>query len=1228
MGYTYRAFKMSIILNHQIAEVSWSSQLDSSSIPQLNHLKNGLSFLLPTGKEMNLKPINDDIDQSGDISTEVFTRSEAFIKNSIKIEFLKQGVYNVDPIIFWFSPEFGLNLAASQLVGKLSGITDQRHINHILSKNQGIFDFLLPFYKINLSVYQYSLMKITGIPQDLTKVILMALTEVLMLQLHEQFNHPYLSLDQLIKIGLYQRLNDESYQQNSKELLKMDRDSLNETNHVTMHFLCFECMVLFETSDMLLIHIKSHGPNYGCGQCGLKFEDYTQKIAHSMTFCRYPKHKLCFYCQQDKSNCICHKNFLTMSALIRQTLKDEDMEEMKSKNLFSSWFQHYFDNSLHRNDKKVMISTGPGVTEDTVIDSILPIIKFSSENISWYDEYVVSISDVKENLESRFSDYRQIIMEMDNFIKLFSMNCWVQGCEEKNDENHLKAKHLLCPFSIEMHRNEAPEFVSRERFLQHFYNHCQSSIPDFLQCTLCSQKFTKTDQLFNIIMEHKLGSHKEQPIGTICTQDQCSNVQCSDEKSFILHCLAWHKNGLKTICEMLSVTVGSQNPEKKPIIASGGSKFETPTRLIKHPNKNLLDSLKNINDNKSPIKAAKLNDNLIELGITSVKMDLGDNNKICSPNIHGITLEEAMSGSKDSSSIKIGDMFPDKNKAVCRNEQHSPPKVFESEETKQLHIMTSHTCPACKFFAEFDKDIISHFNATHRAAMTKCQLCAAEVLNMKEHLQSAHFKCPSCKKFFNTSYDLTQHTVFCNSTDVEDYEEEHSSIQSLNKDMKKVHLEDRKSELDFNAFMIKLISNSNLGEDEKEMGKNIIQKRASQQIIARERARNNLFASEHTTHLIFEIPKFKESSSKEAVTKASALIGNIKEEDIFYANPKESIRECLINYEKLEMITKKIERVSILTALSEGQSKIFLQGFLHYNVTDSLSAFAQKEFLDLTYVQILTYLQYMYVPIDFSRLEIKVMNYKKEAGENFIEFSSRCYRHLNLTSKKLPEERRTAYVEQQLRRLLKSNLSDKIYKEVIEREAIDQEFTSKELLNYYLNTIQTQGRLQNMAEVYDVNSVIPSVRPLVRNSNSEDKEKSKSKSYNSLLNSKRPKSFTPSEKKKVKSVETKPYQKVPSSKPILSPKMREYIKERKEKLGIKGDIEDVWCLKCKQKDSHFSRDCPTYLGPAGTTICYQYENNRKTPCGFHDPSVCVKKLASKNTQKQAIWGPKTNSKRS
>ena len=84
--------------------------------------------------------------------------------------------------------------------------------------------------------------------------------------------------------------------------------------------------------------------------------------------------------------------------------------------------------------------------------------------------------------------------------------------------------------------------------------------------------------------------------------------------------------------------------------------------------------------------------------------------------------------------------------------------------------------------------------------------------------------------------------------------------------------------------------------------------------------------------------------------------------------------------------------------------------------------------------------------------------------------------------------------------------------------------------------------------------------------------------------------------------------------------------EKREKLGIKGDLEDdVWCLKCR-KNTHFSRDCPTFSGPVGNTICYQYENNRKTPCGFHDPEMCPRKN-TKKLPKQAIWGPKPNNKK-
>ena len=1207
---------MSILLNtrKRLDELdSWIDPLENSGIPPTKWLKNGISFLLPNGKEMNLKPIDEGFehDKSDEATSEVFTNSEAFIKNSTKIQFLKEGIYNVDPIFFWVNPELGIYLAASQLIKKLSGIVDPGHINFILSKNQGIYDYLLPFYKINLSVYQHSLLKITGIPQDLSKVILMALTEVLILQNHEHFNHPYLSLDQLCQMGLYQRLEDKSYRQTMNDAIPVGRDILHETNHITMHFLCFECMTPFQTSEMLLTHVKEHGPNYGCGQCGLKFEDYTQKIAHSISFCRYPKHKICFYCQQEKGKCICHQNFLTMSSVIIQLLKEDEMENMISKNLFSSWFQHFYEHSVQRDNLKVMISTGAGVTEDTVLDTILPKLIFSPTEICWYDDYVIQISEVKRNLMSKFSDFRDIIMEIDNFIKLFSLNCWVPGCKEENVENHIRSNHLLCPYSTLMNRNEAPEFVSKDKFLRHFYNHCKDNIPKSLQCTLCLYKFSKTDQLLDNILDHKINSHKEEFLVLQCQQEQCSNVTFSDEKSLILHSISWHFKKLESVCQILSVKISEEEP--KPSLISIETK--TPTRLIQHSTKNLLDSLKNSKDGKSPIKSVNLMD------LNDFKSEMNENNDEFK-SIKGLSLDEAINEPNEGSQPNLVTGSPEKSKIVCRNEKHNPPLIFKSEESKQLHLMKEHSCPNCKYFAEMDRDIIQHFNSTHRAALRKCQLCGAEVESMQEHFKSAHFKCPSCQKYFNTSYDLAQHTIMCNSTEVEKENKDHSLMLEMNNEMKNLHLEDRKTELDFNAFLIKLISHSNISEEEKEMGKEIIQKRASQQIIAKERARNNLFASEYTKHLIFETPKFKESSSKEAVTKASALIGTIREEDIFFADPKESLLECLVNYEKLEIITKKIERVSILTAMSEGQCKIFLQGFLHYTVTDAVSAYAQREFLDLTYVQILTYLQKMFCPIDFSRLEIKVMNYKMEKGEDLIAFSSRSFRHLSLCSKRMPEDKRNNYVEQRLRILLKANLSDKIYKEVLEREAVNQEFNSKELLSFYLGSLQNQGRLKHTAEIYDVNSVIPT-RYSAKNTNSEYRQQSKSKDYNNLVASNRPKTFKTPEKKKIRSVESEPLK---NSRPKLSPAKKAYVMEKREKLGIKGDLEDdVWCLKCR-KNTHFSRDCPTFSGPVGNTICYQYENNRKTPCGFHDPEMCPRKN-TKKLPKQAIWGPKPNNKK-
>ena len=100
---------MSILLNtrKRLDELdSWIDPLENSGIPPTKWLKNGISFLLPNGKEMNLKPIDEGFehDKSDEATSEVFTNSEAFITNSTKIQFLKEGIYNVDPIFFLGEP--------------------------------------------------------------------------------------------------------------------------------------------------------------------------------------------------------------------------------------------------------------------------------------------------------------------------------------------------------------------------------------------------------------------------------------------------------------------------------------------------------------------------------------------------------------------------------------------------------------------------------------------------------------------------------------------------------------------------------------------------------------------------------------------------------------------------------------------------------------------------------------------------------------------------------------------------------------------------------------------------------------------------------------------------------------------------------------------------------------------------------------------------------------------
>ena len=105
---------------------------------------------------------------------------------------------------------------------------------------------------------------------------------------------------------------------------------------------------------------------------------------------------------------------------------------------------------------------------------------------------------------------------------------------------------------------------------------------------------------------------------------------------------------------------------------------------------------------------------------------------------------------------------------------------------------------------------------------------------------------------------------------------------------------------------------------------------------------------------------------------------------------------------------------------------------------DEISSYQNKK--DLSYLSILESLQFLYVPLNLELFQNLVLSYKIEEGETFLEFSSRCYRHLKLCSRlKTPAEREN-YVETHRCSILKKSLSPEILTTIIRKEQIFRAF--------------------------------------------------------------------------------------------------------------------------------------------------------------------------------------------
>ena len=146
---------------------------------------------------------------------------------------------------------------------------------------------------------------------------------------------------------------------------------------------------------------------------------------------------------------------------------------------------------------------------------------------------------------------------------------------------------------------------------------------------------------------------------------------------------------------------------------------------------------------------------------------------------------------------------------------------------------------------------------------------------------------------------------------------------------------------------------------------------------------------------------------------------------------------CVLNYELLEKIIKKIEKLIIIENLAENHDVLVLQAYFSNKLQDSACSYLRKDFLNLSFEKIISCVQFLYIPLKLKVFERIIHSYKIDSSpESFLDFGSRTLRHLKLVSRLYPLKDRELYVEKHRANLLKLSLPSEILQIVERKEAI------------------------------------------------------------------------------------------------------------------------------------------------------------------------------------------------
>jgi len=276
-----------------------------------------------------------------------------------------------------------------------------------------------------------------------------------------------------------------------------------------------------------------------------------------------------------------------------------------------------------------------------------------------------------------------------------------------------------------------------------------------------------------------------------------------------------------------------------------------------------------------------------------------------------------------------------------------------------------------------------------------------------------------------------------------------------------------------------------------------------------------------------------------------------------------------------------MEKHILLGNLIEKQAVSVIQMYFTQRIIDEVSAYCIQDWKDLSYQQIMSTLQFLYIPLNLHLFQSLVLAYRVEGNESFLEFSSRTYRHLKLCSRMKEPEERADYIERNRVAILKQNVPTQILDIIIKKEQIFRPFNSREIVDHVVS--QYHVKESNIKEVdqYRVLNMTVSEKPKEKMEKVENPFKQFA---------------TPT-----KSLEHKP----------------DNRSEKKEKRITYSSILKEWdlkgrrCLYCLSL-KHQTSKCTLYNTKFAHTapkdgMCVEEKAGKRIPMGFHQKSQCLHK---------------------